>query len=49
MFLSPNLFNPNLGPILAQRLNCAFAPVRKAGKLPGNTIRVGYEKEYGMV
>ncbi|KAJ3149957.1 adenine phosphoribosyltransferase [Geranomyces variabilis] len=36
-----------LGPWIANRLKCAFVPVRKAGKLPGKTTRVGYEKEYG--
>ncbi|KAI8918630.1 adenine phosphoribosyltransferase [Powellomyces hirtus] len=36
-----------LGPWIANRLSCAFVPVRKAGKLPGATTRVGYEKEYG--
>ncbi|KAG0307929.1 adenine phosphoribosyltransferase [Dissophora globulifera] len=35
------------GPIVAMRLGAAFAPVRKAGKLPGATIQVKYEKEYG--
>lgn len=35
------------GPIIAQRLNCSFAPVRKKGKLPGETERVTYTKEYG--
>ncbi|KAF9429782.1 adenine phosphoribosyltransferase [Entomortierella beljakovae] len=35
------------GPIIAMRLGAAFAPVRKAGKLPGSTIQVSYEKEYG--
>ncbi|KAI8621566.1 adenine phosphoribosyltransferase [Chytriomyces sp. MP71] len=36
-----------LGPTIALRLGCAFVPVRKAGKLPGATTRVGYTKEYG--
>ncbi|KAJ3158439.1 adenine phosphoribosyltransferase [Geranomyces michiganensis] len=36
-----------LGAWIACRLGCAFVPVRKAGKLPGATTRVGYEKEYG--
>jgi adenine phosphoribosyltransferase len=35
------------GPILALMLNCAFAPVRKAGKLPGSVYTVSYVKEYG--
>lgn len=37
------------GPIIALRLGAAFVPVRKAGKLPGQTITASYEKEYGMV
>lgn len=28
-------------------LGAAFVPVRKPGKLPGKTISVSYEKEYG--
>ncbi|KND02464.1 adenine phosphoribosyltransferase [Spizellomyces punctatus DAOM BR117] len=36
-----------LGPWIANRLGAAFVPVRKAGKLPGETIKVAYEKEYG--
>ncbi|XP_048765098.1 adenine phosphoribosyltransferase-like [Ostrea edulis] len=35
------------GPILAQRLNCSFVPVRKKGKLPGETETVEYSLEYG--
>ncbi|KAG0234177.1 phosphoribosyltransferase-like protein [Mortierella sp. GBAus27b] len=35
------------GPLVAMRLGAAFAPVRKAGKLPGETIQVAYQKEYG--
>ncbi|KAF9170062.1 adenine phosphoribosyltransferase [Mortierella sp. AD011] len=35
------------GPLVAMRLGAAFAPVRKAGKLPGATIQVSYQKEYG--
>jgi adenine phosphoribosyltransferase len=37
------------GPLVAMRLGAAFAPVRKAGKLPGETIQVAYVKEYGTV
>lgn len=37
------------GPIVALRLNAAFVPVRKKGKLPGKTIAVEYQKEYGAV
>ena len=36
-----------IGPQLAARLNCAFIPVRKAGKLPGETIEFSFSKEYG--
>lgn len=36
-----------LGPWIANRLGIAFVPVRKAGKLPGSTLKVAYEKEYG--
>ncbi|KAJ3302233.1 adenine phosphoribosyltransferase [Blyttiomyces sp. JEL0837] len=36
-----------LGPIIALRLGAAFVPVRKAGKLPGETTQVSYVKEYG--
>ncbi|KAI8520120.1 hypothetical protein Bbelb_033770 [Branchiostoma belcheri] len=35
------------GPLLALRLNCAFVPVRKAGKLPGETVKCSYTLEYG--
>jgi len=35
------------GPSLALKLGCAFVPVRKAGKLPGNCVKVSYQKEYG--
>ncbi|KAG0220692.1 adenine phosphoribosyltransferase, partial [Actinomortierella wolfii] len=35
------------GPLVAMRLGAAFAPVRKAGKLPGATLQAAYEKEYG--
>ncbi|KAF9534837.1 adenine phosphoribosyltransferase [Crepidotus variabilis] len=36
-----------IGPILALRLGAAFVPVRKGGKLPGECVKVTYEKEYG--
>ncbi|KZT58830.1 PRTase-like protein [Calocera cornea HHB12733] len=36
-----------LGPPLALRLHAAFVPVRKKGKLPGECVKVEYEKEYG--
>lgn len=35
------------GMLLAQRLNVPFVPLRKAGKLPGKTIKCKYELEYG--
>ncbi|KAI5777273.1 phosphoribosyltransferase-like protein [Geopyxis carbonaria] len=35
------------GPSLALKLGAAFVPVRKAGKLPGETVKVKYTKEYG--
>ncbi|KAI8812947.1 phosphoribosyltransferase-like protein [Cladochytrium replicatum] len=37
-----------IGPMIAVRLGAAFVPVRKAGKLPGECIKVSYEKEYGQ-
>ncbi|PBP22488.1 adenine phosphoribosyltransferase [Diplocarpon rosae] len=36
------------GPSLALRLGAGFAPVRKAGKLPGPCEKVAFEKEYGQ-
>jgi adenine phosphoribosyltransferase len=36
-----------LAPQLAARLGVAFAPVRKAGKLPGDVARRSYKLEYG--
>ncbi len=35
------------GPALAYRLNAGFVPVRKAGKLPAETVKVSYDLEYG--
>lgn len=35
------------GPTLALRLGAGFVPVRKPGKLPGETVTEGYQKEYG--
>ena len=32
---------------LAQKFNAPFIPVRKEGKLPGETVSVSYELEYG--
>lgn len=36
------------GPSLALRLDAAFVPVRKKGKLPGPCVTATYEKEYGQ-
>ena len=35
------------GPIMALRLKCAFVPIRKQGKLPGQCCSQNFEKEYG--
>jgi adenine phosphoribosyltransferase len=35
------------GGAIAHQLNAGFVPVRKRGKLPGRTIEVEYELEYG--
>jgi adenine phosphoribosyltransferase len=37
-----------LGAAVADRLGIGFVPVRKPGKLPGQTISVSYELEYGV-
>ena len=34
-------------PSVAERLDVGFVPIRKAGKLPGETTAVTYELEYG--
>lgn len=36
-----------IGAALAYRLRCGFIPVRKAGKLPFETMRESYSLEYG--
>jgi adenine phosphoribosyltransferase len=35
------------GPMVALRLGLPCVPVRKKGKLPGGTVSVSYQKEYG--
>jgi len=35
------------GAAIADRLRCAFVPVRKPGKLPGDTVTATYDLEYG--
>lgn len=36
-----------MGSILARKLNAGFVMIRKPGKLPAETIRESYTKEYG--
>ncbi len=36
-----------LGPLLAMKLKCRFAPARKKSKLPGKRLVAEYKKEYG--
>ncbi|MDT0686934.1 adenine phosphoribosyltransferase [Autumnicola psychrophila] len=35
-------------PLLAQKLNAGFVPVRKKGKLPAETLEENYDLEYGI-
>ena len=35
------------GAILAHELGAGFVPIRKPGKLPADTVKASYEKEYG--
>ncbi|MDO5718090.1 MAG: adenine phosphoribosyltransferase [Tissierellia bacterium] len=37
-----------LGSAVAYAMNIGFIPVRKKGKLPGNTVEYEYELEYGI-
>lgn len=37
------------GPLICSRLSLPFVPIRKKGKLPGQTVRMSYELEYGTV
>jgi len=34
--------------MIAVRLGCMFVPIRKKGKLPGETFVAQYKKEYGV-
>ncbi|KAI8865456.1 adenine phosphoribosyltransferase [Ramicandelaber brevisporus] len=36
------------GPMVAARLGASFVPIRKKGKLPGETFTAEYVKEYGV-
>lgn len=36
------------GAMLAERLGAGFIPIRKPGKLPAETVKKSYEKEYGV-
>lgn len=36
-----------IGSMIANELGCGFVPIRKAGKLPGETYQAKYIKEYG--
>jgi adenine phosphoribosyltransferase len=35
------------GPLVAQKLQAGFVPLRKPGKLPAETFSINYELEYG--
>ncbi len=37
------------GIMVAQKLGVSFVPIRKAGKLPGESISESYQLEYGSV
>ena len=37
-----------LGGAVAHRLKADFVPIRKKGKLPHDTVRIGYSLEYGV-
>jgi len=37
------------GSLVAQQMSLPFVPVRKEGKLPGETIKVAYSLEYAEV
>jgi adenine phosphoribosyltransferase len=35
------------GPLIANKLQVPFIPIRKKGKLPGDTVTIDYDLEYG--
>lgn len=37
-----------IGPALAMEIGAGFVPIRKPGKLPADTIKSSYQKEYGI-
>lgn len=37
-----------LGGAMAHQMSCGFIPIRKKGKLPGETVRIAYSLEYGI-
>ena len=37
-----------MGPIIATALGAGFVTLRKPGKLPAETVKASYEKEYGV-
>ena len=48
MVVGPEARGFIVGCPVAYEMSIGFAPVRKPGKLPRETIEVSYEKEYGM-
>ena len=36
-----------VGPAVAIEMGAGFVPIRKSGKLPAETLKVSYDKEYG--
>ncbi len=47
LIVSPEARGFLFGPVIANRLEKGFIPVRKPGKLPYETISISYELEYG--